>query len=299
MNGVGVVGLGNIGFGIANNLLKAGHHVIGHNRGQSRRDALREAGGTPAESPAAVAAVADIVFTVLVDEQQTREAIFGPHGLLTTMKPAGIVVICSTIGQHAVMDIAAKLAPREISVIDCPVSGGRNGADAGTLTLMASGDAATFERCRLLFEAIATNINYVGSRPGLGQVVKTCMQGVVGCIYTGLFEALVLGVKAGVTPEALYQVLGTSVVNTPLLQGSYPAIMRRAFAGTGSSIGNTYKDLCLNMALATEVGATVPVTAVAHQAFQAGVVRFPGEDNQALVKLLEAIAGVEVKYSVP
>lgn len=162
------------------------------------------------------------------------------------------------------------------------------------MTLMASGDRQAFDRCSAAFDAIARNINYVGAEVGMGQIVKACMQGLVGCIYSGIFESLVLGVKAGVSAEALFNVIGTSVANTPLFQGAVPAIMERKFVGTGSNIGNTYKDLTITLALAEQVGVPMMITGAAKQFFQAGISKFPDEDNQCLVKLLEEIVDVKV-----
>jgi 3-hydroxyisobutyrate dehydrogenase-like beta-hydroxyacid dehydrogenase len=124
------------------------------------------------------------------------------------------------------------------------------------------------------------------------------MQSLVGCIYAGIFESPILGVTAGVSAETIFSVIGTSVTNTPLFQGAVPAIMDRKFTGTGSNIGNTYKDLSLALALAEEVGVPMATTGTAKQFFQAGITKLPGEDNQCLIKLLECVVGVEVKREV-
>ncbi|MBU6500055.1 MAG: NAD(P)-dependent oxidoreductase, partial [Rhodospirillales bacterium] len=286
---------GNMGLGMARNLMSAGFDVLGTNRGPAPRAALAGLGGRVAASAAAIGAEAGIVFVMVVDAAQTRDVLVGQGGLLETMKPGGIVVVTATIGRAAMQALDAPLRARGIALIDCPVSGGRQGAEAGTLTLMAAGDPAAFARCRAVFAAIASNVTHVGEEAGMGQVVKACMQGLVGCIYGGIFEALVLGVKAGVPAETLHAVIGTSVANTPLFQSAVPAILQRRFAGTGSSIGNTTKDLTLTLALSAETGATMPITAAAQQFFQAGNTKFPGEDNQCLIKLLEDVAGVQVR----
>lgn len=296
---IGIVGLGNIGMGMARNLLAAGNQVVGYNRSAAKLDTFAGLGGEPATDPAAVGAAAEIVFVVVVDAQQTREVIFGERGVAETMRRGGIVVVCGTIGRAAIEEIADQAAAQGLMVVDCPVTGGQRGADAGTLTLMSAGDPAAIARCAGAFDAVAENVTVVGDQPGVGQVVKSCMQGLVGCIYSGMFEAMVLGVKAGVDAETLFAVIGASVADTPLFRRAVPAVMQRRFSGTGSNIGNTYKDLTLTLALAAEAGTTMPITAAAQQFFQAGVVKFPGEDNQCLVKLLEDVAGVEVRSMEP
>ena len=295
MKNIGIVGLGNMGMGMAKNLVAKGFSVTGFDMNKGTLDAFAELGGQPANSSSAVGERVDIAFVMVVNAKQSTEVISGKNGLLDTMKPGSVIVVTATIGSAAVKKIEALANVKDVIVIDCPVSGGQKGADAGQLTLMASGNKQAFDSCAGAFDAIAKNVNFVGEEVGQGQVVKACMQGLVGCIYSGIFEAMVLGVKSGVSAEALYSVIGTSVANTPLFQGSVPAIMDRKFAGTGSNIGNTYKDLTITLAMAEENGVPMMITGAAKQFFQAGITKFPNQDNQCLVKLLEDVVGVEVK----
>lgn len=295
MKNIGIVGLGNMGMGMAKNLIAQGFGVSGFVRNKARLAHFVQLGGVPAESSAEVGAKSDLVFVMVVNAQQSHEVMVGKGGLLETMKPGSIIVITATIGPEAVKGLAEQANRKGVLVIDCPVSGGQKGADSGQLTLMASGERAVFERCRSVFEAIAKNINFVGNEVGQGQVVKACMQGLVGCIYAGMFEAMMLGVKSGVSAEMLFSVIGTSVANTPLFQSAIPAIMDRKFVGTGSNIANTYKDLTITLAMAEANGVPMMTTGTAKQFFQAGISKFPNEDNQCLVKLLEGIVGVEVR----
>jgi len=292
---IGVIGLGNMGMGIAKNLVAAGFAVTAYDLNKERLDAFVRLGGRMAADVAAVGAWSDIVFVLVVDARQAKEVICGKDRLLEAMKPEDIIVVTATIGSPAVCEIAAQAKERGVYVIDSPVSGGRTGADAGELTLMMSGDRRAYELCLDAFKAIGKDINYVGEQVGMGQVAKACLQGLVGCIYSGMFEVLVLGVKAGLSAETLFSIIGTSVANTPLFQGSVPAIMDRKFTGTGSNIYNTYKDLTITMALAQECGVPMMTTGTATQFFKAGNTKFPKEDNQCLVKLLEDIVGIEVK----
>ena len=295
MKHIGIIGLGNMGMGMARNLAAKGFAVAGFDRNPGKQDTLVELGGQRCPDPAAVGAVSELVFVMVVTAAQSEAVIAGPGGLFDTMQPGSIIVVTATIGAPAVRMLAHQVAGRGITLIDCPVSGGQKGAQAGTLTLMASGPRPAFERCTDVFAAIATNINFVGEEAGQGQIVKACMQGLVGCIYSGMFEAMALGVKAGVSAETLFTVIGTSVANTPLFQGAIPAILERQFKGTGSNIANTYKDLTITLALAEECGMPMMTTGTAKQFFQAGITKFPGEDNQCLIKVLEDIAGVEVR----
>ena len=293
MKNIGIVGLGNMG--MAKNLTAKGFNVTGFDKNQKVLDALVALGGKAAADSAGVGACSDVVFVMVVNAKQSNEVIAGKNGLLERMKPGSVIIVTATIGMAAVQKLEALAKERGVTVIDCPVSGGQKGADAGQLTLMASGDKTVYDRCTPVFEAIAKNTNYVGESVGQGQIVKACMQGLVGCIYSGMFEVMTLGVKAGVSAESLFNVIGTSVANTPLFQGAIPAVMDRKFKGTGSNIGNTYKDLTITMALAEEQGVPMMTTGTAKQFFQAGITKFPNEDNQCLIKVLEDIVGIEVK----
>jgi putative dehydrogenase len=295
MKNVGVVGLGNMGMGMAKNLMAAGYKVAGTARTKATMDAFAEIGGHAMKNGAEIGANADLAFVMVFDAKQTNEVVSGKGGLLETMKPGSVIVITATIGKAAIQKIAAQAKEKGVRVIDCPVSGGKKGADAGELTLMISGDKRVFDDCIKVFQAIGKNINYVGEEVGMGQVAKACLQGLVGCIYSGIFEAMVLGVKAGVSAESLYSIIGTSVANTPLFQTSVPAIMDRKFSGTGSNVGTMYKDLSITLGVAEECGVPMMATSAAKQFFQAGIAKFPNEDNHCLIKVLEDITGAEVR----
>lgn len=295
MKSTGIVGLGNMGMGMAKNLIAQGFEVNGFTRNPDTLERFAELGGKKCTNAAMVGATSEIVFVMVVDAAQSSAVIAGKNGLLETLKPGSIIVITATIGSAAVKKLAVLAEERHVALVDCPVSGGKKGADAGALTLMASGRKEVFDRCADVFAAIAQSINFVGEEVGQGQIVKACMQGLVGCIYSGMFEAMMLGVKAGVSAEALFSVIGTSVANTPLFQNAIPAVMDRKFKDTGSNIGNTYKDLTITLTLAEECGVPMMATGIAKQFFQAGITKFPHEDNQCLIKVLEDIVGLEVK----
>ncbi|CAM5184919.1 2-hydroxy-3-oxopropionate reductase OS=Castellaniella defragrans OX=75697 GN=HNR28_003377 PE=3 SV=1 [Castellaniella defragrans] len=295
MRKVGVVGLGNMGMGMARNLAAKGFEVAGFDRNPGKRERLAGFGGKACPDAASVGAASEAVFVMVVNAAQAAAVVGGEGGLLETLRPGSLIVVTATIGCAAVRKLAALAGDHGVSVIDCPVSGGRNGAEQGALTLMVSGAKADFDRCAEVFAAIAGSIHFVGPEVGQGQIAKACLQGLVGCIYAGMFEAMALGVKAGVDAETLFSIIGASVANTPLFQGSIPAVMDRRFVGTGSNIANTYKDLTITLALAEESGTPMMTTAVAKQFFQVGIAKFPGEDNQCLIKVLEDVTGVEVK----
>ena len=295
MTTFGVIGLGNMGMGMATNLVKKGLAVTAFDLNSDRLGAFSKLGGSAVSDVGSVGSASDVVFVMVVDAKQAREVLTGSGKLLASMKPESVVVITATIGNTAVKSLEEDSKAHGVYLMDSPVSGGRRGADAGELTLMMSGNRHAYEKALPAFQAIAKDINYIGEEVGMGQAMKACLQGLVGCIYSGMFEALMLGVKSGLSPETIFKTIGTSVANTPLWQNSVPSIMKRKFQGSGSNIYNTYKDLTITMALAQEFGVPMTITGSATQFFQAANTKYPKDDNECLIKILEDIVGVEVK----
>jgi 3-hydroxyisobutyrate dehydrogenase-like beta-hydroxyacid dehydrogenase len=295
MKRIGLIGLGDMGMGLAKNILKHGYELTGYDIRQDRLTRLAELGGKPAADCQGVGAQADAVFVMVLNGDQVQEVLFGPKGLLATLKPGATVLISATIHPSEARALETPLAARGINMIDTPVSGGRMGAENGTLTMMVAAKKEIFDQHKPLLEAVGQKIYHVGETIGMGQTVKASLQAYQGACYTALFEALVLGVKAGVTPETLNEVFNASVVGSGLTRNTIPLIMERRFEGTGSHIGTIYKDVSISMALGKEVGAALFTASAAFELLRAGMSLFPGEDNWSLVKLLEQIAGTEVK----
>lgn len=256
---------------------------------------FKQEGGIPCISPAQVGDGADVVFVMVLNGQQALDVVYGENGLVDTMKPGSVCFLTSTIGLGYAKKMGEALAAKGIEMIDCAVSGGLPGAQNGTLTLMASGKKEVYDDCADVMAAIATNPNHVGTEPGQGQVVKACLQALVGAQYTAIFELMVMGCKAGVDPQVLQDVISTSVAGSKLFDICVPLIMDRKFKDTGSSLAVMSKDRNITMDLAREVGCAMPTVAIAREMVQAGFVRFTDEDNWAVTKILEDIAQTEVK----
>jgi len=295
MKKVGLVGLGDMGIGMAKNILKNGFELTGFDLREERLQMLSQLGGKPATSCREVAENSDAVFVMVLNGQQVKEVVQGEQGLLQGLKPDCTIIVSATIHPAEVREVEAPVLEKGINLIDTPVSGGKSGADNGTLTMMAAAKKEVFEDCKEVLEAVGQNIYHVGEEIGMGQTVKASLQALIGASFTAIFESLVLGVKAGVKAETLYEGFGSSGVGSPLFKNAAKLIMERRFKGTGSHIGTMYKDLGITMNMAKEVGAAMFTTSAAYELFRAGMSLFPDEDNWSIVKLLEQIAGTEVK----
>ena len=293
---VGLIGLGNMGIGMAKNLVESGFEVTGFDLRAERLTLLEALGGKAAHNPQEVGANADAVFVMVMNGQQVDAVVNGDDGPLQTLQPGSTIIISATVEPKDVRAVEGAILAKGVHLIDSPVSGGKPSADAGTLTLMAAAPKAVFDEFLPILEAVGGNIFHVGEEIGLGQTVKGSLQALIGASFTAIFEALVLGSKAGVSGQVLFDVFRTSSVGSPLFRNCAELIMNRQFKDTGSHIGTMYKDLGISMNLAKENGAAMFTTAAAFELFRSGISLFPEEDNWSIVKLFEQIAGTEVTW---
>ena len=285
-----------MGMGMALNVIKAGYELTGFDLRSERLDMLEAAGGNRATSPSGVGANADVVFIMVMTGKQAEAIVSGKDGLLETMKPGSTIILTATIQPREAKEISEVVFEAGLNMIDSPVSSGKSGSDGGTLAMRASGKKEIWDQHQDVMRSVGENIFHVGEEIGIGQTVKASLQALIGSTFTAIFESLVLGSKAGVKGEVLYEVFSASGVSSPLLKDCAKLIMDRRFKGTGSQIGTMYKDLGITMDMAKQNGVSMFTTSAAHELFQAGISLFPDEDNWSIVKLLEQIAGTEVKW---
>ena len=296
MKRVGIIGLGNMGIAMARNIIKSGFSLIGYDLRDERLKALEALGGKAASSPREVGQQADAVFIMVLNGKQVYEVVTAEDGLLQSMKAGSTIILSATIEPREAREIAKAVFAKGVDMIDTPVSGGKAGAEAGTLTMMAAAQKEVFAANQDILRAVGEKIFHVGEEVGMGQTVKAALQAFIGASFAAIFESLVLGAKAGVKGETLFEVFSASGVGSPLFRNCAQLIMDRQFKNTGSHIGTMYKDLGITMAMAKESGVAMFTTSAAYELFQSGISLFPDEDNWCIVKLLEQIAGTEVKW---
>jgi putative dehydrogenase len=296
MKRIGIVGLGDMGIGLSRNILKGGFSLRGFDLREERLSILEEAGGTRGASVSNVGENSDTVFVMVLNGKQALSVVAGEDCLRDSMKPGSTIIISATIEPSEVREIEKALEGSGIEMIDSPVSGGKSGAEDGTLTMMAAAKQDVFNAQQDVLKAVGKDIFHIGEEIGMGQTVKASLQALIGCTFTAIFEALVLGSKAGIPGKTLYEVFTSSGVRSPLLEGCAKLIMDREFKDTGSHIGTMYKDLGITMNMAKQNGVAMFTASSAHELFQAGISLFPNEDNWSIVKLLEQIADTKVTW---
>ena len=294
MTAVGVIGLGDMGSGIAKNLILNGFETWGRDVIAARHDAFGAMGGHTADSTAEVSKHAQYVFVMVMKGAEAHEVILGEGGLAENMSPGGTIILTSTIKPAEARAIATGLDGTGLLLIDSPVSGGYPGAQGGTLTLMAAAPENILSNARPVLEAISADIHHVGTQPGEGQVVKACLQSLIGSIFSATFEAAALAAKAGVPGQVILDVFSTSSAGSGITNNAIQKIIDRQFEGTGSHINTMHKDLTISMALGEELGVPLHTAAAAMQIFHAGRTRHPDGDNWVATRVIEEIVGAEL-----
>ncbi len=290
---VGFIGLGNMGGPMALNLVKRGFALVVHDIAPGKVEPLRARGATVADSPDQVAAAADRTIVMVETTAQAEAVVAGEHGIIRSAAAGHIVVSMSTIDPFAARRLAERLTARGVAMLDAPVSGGTVRAASGELSIIAGGAAETFEACRDLFKAMGTKLFHVGPL-GQGLAMKLVNNMLIQVNRVAVAEALVLGVKAGLDPRTIYDVVRVSTGTSFAFETGVPKILARDFA-PGGTIDITYKDQELETAFAKQLGVPLLLANVTQQLYQmARAAGLNKEDGLAVVKVLERLAGVQV-----
>ncbi|HCK08517.1 NAD(P)-dependent oxidoreductase [bacterium] len=294
MHRAGVIGLGDMGSGLAKNLIANGFKTTGFDLDDTRMQAFIDLGGRPASSPAEVAQTSDAVFVMVMTGEQAKSVILGDDGLVRHMTKGSAVLLTATIKPSEAREIGVAMERSGIHLIDSPVSGGFPGAQTGTLTMMASSEDATLDTYQNVMKAVSGTIHRVGTNPGDGQTVKACLQSLIGSIFSATFEASVLAAKAGIKGEVLYNVFSTSGAGCGCTNTALENIIDRKFERTGSHINTMHKDLTISLDLGKELGVPLHTAATAMQLFHAGRSKYPEGDNWTVTRVIEEIVGAEL-----
>jgi len=289
---IGFIGLGNMGGPMARNLITAGHSLKVYDLSEDAMNFVVQSGAPAANSVKDAAASVDVVISMLPVGANVRE-VFMNDGVIAAADPGTLFIDSSTIDVESAQAAAAAAKDAGFDMLDAPVSGGVIGADAGTLTFMCGGDAATFERARPILEGMGKNIVHCGAS-GLGQVTKICNNMLAGINSLAAAEAMVMGERLGVSKEVLYNVISTSTGRTFIFESSNP--MPGVVATSPSS--NQFKpgfmaklmlkDLRLSQAAAQAAGSPTPLGAAATAAFQMLIENGHGDlDTSSIIKVID------------
>lgn len=291
-DGIGFIGLGKMGGAIAGRLASKGVALTVFDAQPQAMRPLESAGARAAASPAAVAAACEVVFISLPTPEIVREVALEAANAGGKVR---IVIDLSTTGPRVSAEIHAGLERRGVELIDAPVSGGIAGARSGTLAVMTAASREVFERCREMLSLVG-RVFFVGERPGLGQTMKLCNNLLSATALAISAEAMVLGVKAGLDPALMLEVINTGSGRNSATQDKFPkSVLPRTF-DFGFGTGLMYKDVRLCMEEAERLGVQMWVAPAVRQLWlQACAEQGPESDFTAIVRSIERLAGVEVR----
>ena len=288
---IAFIGLGAMGLPMAVNLVKAGHQVTGVDVVARARDALVEAGGDAHEDAARACAGAELLALMVATAGQIDTVL---EAALTSLPEDATVVLQSTVAPADARTLAARFEARGNPFLDAPVSGGQVGAQGGSLTVMASGAEAAFAAAGPYLDVTAGKVYRLGPEPGIGSTVKMINQHLAGVHIAAACEAIALGTRAGADPTTLFEVISNSAGNSWMFTNRVPHILARDFTPL-SAVEIFVKDLGIVLDTGQALRFPLPVAATAHQQFLAAAAAGHGrEDDTAVVKVYERLAGIEV-----
>jgi len=290
---VGLIGLGAMGSGMAASLRRAGFDVHVFDVRQEVADKFAKDGGHACKSVAELGAACDVVVSVVVNAAQTEAVLFGPNGdgtgCAAAMHPGSVFVMCSTVDPNWSVALEARLEKLGLLYVDAPISGGAAKAASGEMTMMTAAKPAAYAKCEAMLNAMAGKVYKLGDHAGAGSKVKIINQLLAGVHIAAAAEAMALGLREGVNPEALYDVITHSAGNSWMFENRMAHVLAADYTPL-SAVDIFVKDLGLVLDMARASKFPLPLSSTAHQMFmQASTAGFAKEDDSAVIKIFPGI----------
>ncbi len=286
---IGLIGLGAMGSGMAASLRRAGFPLHVFDVRTDVASAFTAQGGTAHTSPANLAAASDVVVCVVVNAAQTEAVLFGDNGCAAALRRGSVFVMCSTVDPNWSMALEARLSALGILYIDAPISGGAAKAASGQMTMMTSGSPAAYAIAEPALDAMAAKVYKLGDKAGAGSKVKIINQLLAGVHIAAAAEAMALGLREGVDPASLYDVITHSAGNSWMFENRMAHVLAADYTPL-SAVDIFVKDLGLVLDMARASKFPLPLSSTAHQMFmQASTAGFAKEDDSAVIKIFPGI----------
>src|ERR1700722_19375026 len=286
---IGIVGLGAMGLGIAKSLRRAGYSVHVFDLRHDVVQAFAAEGGVACKSPAELTSTCDVLISVVVNAAQTEAVLFGEDGAAAAMQPGSVFVMCSTVDPGWSAALEKRLAEKNILYLDAPISGGAVKAAKGEITMMTSGHPDAYSKAGGALDAMAAKVYRLGPAAGNGSKVKIINQLLAGVHVAAAAEAMALGLREGVDPGALYEVITHSAGNSWMFENRMAHVLAADYTPL-SAVDIFVKDLGLVLDTARASKFPLPLASTAHQMFlQASSSGFGREDDSAVIKIFPGI----------
>jgi L-threonate 2-dehydrogenase len=291
---VAVIGLGSMGFGVAQSLKRAGFEVTGFDIDDAVVQRFVAEGGRGAQTPAQAARAADVVVSVVVNAAQTEAILFGAGGVAETLAEGTVFVSSATMDPDVARKLAARLGATGGLYLDAPISGGSVRAADGALTILASGSAPAFAKARPVLDAMAAQVYELGEEPGVGAAFKMINQLLAGVHIAAASEAIVFAARQGLDLRKVYEVITASAGSSWMFENRVPHVLDGDYTPR-SAVDIFVKDLGIIQDMARSAKFPVPVAAAALQMFLMTSAGGMGRDDDASVARLYArITGIDL-----
>jgi 3-hydroxyisobutyrate dehydrogenase len=282
---IGWIGTGVMGRSMCGHLIKQGHRLHVYNRTWDKAEVLIQAGAVWCDSPVAVARKATVIFTMVGYPQDVEQVILGPQGLLEDARPGAIIVDMTTSSPELARRLFQRAKEQEVRMLDAPVSGGDIGARDATLAIMVGGEKPVFEQIRPLLEILGKTIAFMGDS-GSGQHTKMCNQILIAGTMIGCVESLLYARKAGLSQEAVIDIIGTGAASSWTINNLGRRIARHDF-DPGFYIKHFVKDMGIALAEAQRMELCLPGLALVNQFYTAAMAQGHGQlGTQGLYRIL-------------
>ena len=286
-----VVGLGSMGFGIAQSLIRAGYSVYGQDKNLKQQKRLIEEGGYDKNIP-----FNDLqaVIIVVLNEKQTREIIFGQNGISEKLKKNSLIMVCTTVAPDFAKEMASSCNDKGLLYLDAPISGGSKKSAEGKLSYMISGSKKAFEVAKPILDDTSETVFEFGEHVGSGSAMKAVNQMLAGVHIAAMAEAITFGITQGIDPKRFLEVISKCAGTSWMLENRAPHIIDNDYSPK-SSINIWPKDLGIVLDIAKNSNFSAPLTAAALQQFISAAGSGLGqEDDAAVAKIYARNAGIKL-----
>jgi 3-hydroxyisobutyrate dehydrogenase len=287
---VGFIGLGTMGAPMARNLINAGFDLTVHNRTREKEEPLAELGAKRATAPGEAAKDADVVVTIVSDTSDVEHVLFADNGVASGAKPGTIVVDMSTISPDATREFAQRLAAKKIALVDAPVSGGSEGADNGTLTIMCGGETGDVERVRPVLAPMGSKVTHIGP-VGSGQLTKATNQIIIAGYFLAVAEGIVFALKAGLDVDKVLEALSAGMARSAVLEMRARNMIEDKYP-VGFKLSLHLKDLGIALDTAERDGADLPLAKMVREIEERLAPEHGDDDVSALAVEIRRRAGL-------
>lgn len=292
---ISVIGLGSMGYGIAQSLVRSGYIVYGQDINPAQKKNLIEEGGA---KESISFDLLDAVFIVVLNDKQTRDILFGEDGIAKKLRKGALIIVCTTVSPAFAKEMAINSNSYGLFYLDAPISGGSLKSSQGKLSYMISGSNEAYKLAKPILEATSETIFEFGETPGAGSAMKAVNQMLAGVHIAAMAEALTFGITQGIEPKRFLEVISKCAGSSWMLENRAPHIIDDDYTPR-SSVNIWPKDLGIVLDIAKNSNFSAPLTAAALQQFVAAAGSGLGnEDDAAVAKVYARNAGIDLSKNL-